>query len=112
MEMYFKKNNCIVEVYNFFEDRTALIFNPSIAGKQQGNGWDKVKVSTLIPIEYTEYIDEHRKGFMSKTERNKIKERLVLTKAEWTCTDGTIFDNCNEAIIHEKEIMNKEVNDA
>ena len=109
MEMYFKRNNCVVKVYKFFEDKTALIYNPSIAGKQSGNGWEKVKLSTLIPIEYTEYIDEYKKGFMSKTEKNKIKERLTLTKAEWTCTDGSIFNSCEEAIIHEKEIMNKEV---
>ena len=112
MEMYYKKENCMVKVYNFFEDKTVLIFNPSLAGRQNGMGWERVKISQLIPSEYVEYIDKHRKGFMSKTERNKIKERLILTYAEWTCSDGKIFDNCDEAIRHEKELMDKEVENA
>lgn len=109
MQMYYRKDNCLVEVYHFFEDKTALIFSPSTAGRQNGNGWEKVKIGQIIPLEY---YNENKKGFMSKTERNKIKERLTLTYAEWTCTDGSIFDNCDEAIAYEKKIMEKEVNDA
>lgn len=102
MKMYYKKDNCIVEVYHFFENGTALIFNPSLAGRSNGCGWNKVKMSQLIP---EEYADEYKKGFMSKTERNKIKERLVLIEATWVCTDGLYFNNFDNAIEHEREIM-------
>ncbi len=107
MEMYYKKNDMIVEVYKFFENGSALIFSPSVAGKQNGNGWERIKVSQLIPLKY---YNENKKGFMSKTERNKIKERLTLSSATWTCTDGQIFSNCTEAIKHEYEIVADEKN--
>lgn len=102
MKMYFKRDNCLVEVYKFFEDKTALIFSPSTAGRQNGNGWEKVKISQIVPLEY---YNENKKGFMSKTERNKIKERLVFSEAKWTCSDGVVFNDCDKAIKHEKEIM-------
>lgn len=106
MQMYCKKYGCSVKVYRFFENRTALIFNPSLAGKQNGNGWDMIPLKTLIPLEY---YNEHKDScFMSKTERNKIKARLTLTKAEWACTDGLFFNDCNEAIAHEYELVKKE----
>lgn len=102
MQMFHKKENCLVEVYHFFENKTALIFSPNIAGKQNGCGWSYVAIKNLVPLEY---YNEHKDNyFMSKSERNKIKERLVLTKAEWTCTDGMSFTSCDEAINHEVEI--------
>ena len=101
MKMYYRKNEIIVEVYHFFENKTALIFSPDIAGRQNGNGWECVKMSQLIPLEY---FDEHDKRFMSKTERNKIKERLTLTEALWTCSDGIAFKDFNKAILHEREL--------
>lgn len=103
MQMFYKADNCIVEVYHFFENKTALIFNPNLAGKQNGSGWMYVAIKNLIPIEY--YSKCKNNYFMSKSERNKIKERLVLTKAEWICTDGKTFTSCNEAIEHEIEVM-------
>lgn len=103
MQMFYKKDNCIIEVYHFFENKTALIFNPAIAGNQNGNGWSYVSIKTLIPMEY---YNEHKDNyFMSKSERNKIKERLTLTKAEWTCTDGTSYNSCDDAINHEMEVI-------
>ena len=47
---------------------------------------------------------------MSKTERNKIKERLTLSSAQWTCSDGIVFNDCDKAIKHEYEIMTNEKN--
>lgn len=108
MKMYYRKNEIIVEVYHFFEDKTALIFSPDIAGRQNGNGWEKVKLSQLIPLEY---FDEHDKRFMSKTERNKIKERLTLTEAIWTCSDGIAFKDFDKAILHERELIEQEKGD-
>ena len=107
MKMYFKKEDCEVEVYHFFEDKTALIFSPYLASIQNGNGWNKVKLGQLIPLEY---FNKETNGFMSKTERNKIKSRLTLTKALWTCSDGESFEDCDKAIAHEKEAIEKEVN--
>lgn len=101
MKLYYKKDNMLVDVYHFFEDKTALIFRPSI------QGWEKVKISNLVP---EEYYDPTKAGFMSKTERNKIKERLTLTHAIWTCTDGTDFEDCNKAIEHEITLKQKEDN--
>ena len=103
--MFYKNDNCIVEVYHFFENKTALIFSPSQAGNQNGFGWVYAPMRTLIPIEY---YNEHNNCFISKSKRNKIKERLTLTKAEWTCTDGVSFNSCDEAIRHEMEIIEKE----
>ena len=107
MEMYYKRDGIIVEVYKFFENGSALIFSPSMAGKQNGNGWERIKVSQLIPLNY---YNENKKGFMSKTERNKIKERLTLSSAQWTCSDGIVFNDCDKAIKHEYEIMTNEKN--
>lgn len=107
MQMYYKDDNAIVEVYNFFEGGGALIFSPSLAGKQNGNGWIKVKVNKLIPIEYYNACED-KSGFMSKTKKNKIKSRLTLTHATWTCTDGKEYNNCEEAIAHENTLMEEE----
>ena len=112
MKMFYKKDNALVEVYKIFIENgkpSALIFSPSAQGGNN-NGWIKVnKISQLIPEEY--YNPAATKGFMSKTQRNKIKKRLSLTSAIWTCSDGIKFSDIEDAIAHEKEIMEEE-NDA
>lgn len=105
VKMFHKKYNFLVDVYHFYEDYTALIFNPSLAGKQNGNGWERTKMGNLIP---EEYYNEFSKNFVSKSQKNIIKKRLTLTSAVWTCTDGEDFTDCDAAIAHEKEIMEKE----
>ena len=107
MKLYYKKDNCMVEVYQFFEN-SALIFSPSLAGRCNGQGWARVKMSSLLP---EEYADIYKKGFTSTTEKNKIKKRLTLSYAEWTCSDGKIFNSCDDAIEHEREIMIEEAID-
>lgn len=102
MKMFYKKDNCLVEVYKIFEDQTALIFSPSTAGRQNGNGWEKIKIKQLIP---EEYYNTCNNSFISKNTRSEIKKRLILTQAIWTCTDGISFNNCNEAVEHEYAIM-------
>lgn len=102
--MFYKSDKCIVEIYNFFDNKTVLIFSPQAANQQHGNGWIYTSIKNLIPIEY---YNEHKDIFlMSKSERKKIKERLTLTKAEWTCSDGLSFNFCDSAIKHEMEIFN------
>ena len=49
--MYNKKNNLLVYVYNFYNN-TALCYCPSLAGRQNGNGWTNTHVKNLIPEEY------------------------------------------------------------
>lgn len=105
IKMYSKTQNSIVDVYKINENGTAVIFSSNLAAKQNGNGWNIVKLKYLIPLEY---YNEHSNGFISKTKRNQIKERLTLTSAVWTCTDGTSFTDCNKAIIYEQELMDKE----
>ena len=100
LELFCKITHCNVKVYKLFDNKTALIFDPRQAGRCKGNGWQIVAMKNLIPLEYV--TDEM---FMSKTEKNKIKERLTLTQATWTCTDGVDFDDCEKAIIHERDLM-------
>lgn len=103
--MWYKNHSCIVTVYNFNIDGSVLIYSPSLAGKQNGNGWIKVKLKELIPLEY---YNEHSNNFQSKTVANRMKARLTLTSAVWTCTDGTKFTDFKEAAAHEYELYNKE----
>ena len=100
IELFSKASHCTVRVYNFFDNKTALVFDSNQAGRCKGNGWQIIAIKNLIPLEYV--TDDM---FMSKSEKNKIKERLTLTQAIWTCTDGVDFDDCEKAIIHEKELM-------
>lgn len=81
----------------------ALCYIPTLAGKQNGNGWVRVKMSRLVPYPYAEAY----KTGMSKTERNKIKSMLKLSYAEWTCTDGSIFshDKLEDAIAHQATLI-------
>lgn len=106
MKMFYKKDNILVDVYSFDENKGVLIFNPSAAGKNGGYGWMRVKHKYLVP---EEYWNPFTQGFESKTERNKIGSRLTLKSAIWECTDGTEFADRDEAIAHEKELMEPEL---
>ena len=103
IELFSKVSHCTVKVYNFFDNKTALIFDPNQAGRCKGNGWQIVAIKNLIPLEYVT-----NDMYMSKSVKNKIKERLVLSYAIWTCTDGTNFNNCEAAIDHERALMAEE----
>ena len=111
IEMKLRKTGETVRVYNFSTDGTtylATIYSPSLAGKQQGNGWQTVKVSALVPLDF--WIED---GFCSKTKKNKIKSRLKLISAEWQCTDGTVYTHeyLDDAIKHEAELMGEELDE-
>lgn len=63
-KMFCKDANAIVVVYKFdMESGMALIYNPWLAEKQNGNGWRQVKISKLIPlnIEKEELPEKFRK---------------------------------------------------
>lgn len=111
IEMKFRKTGETVRVYNFSTDGNmslATIYVPSIAVKQHGNGWQTVKTSALVPLDF--WVDD---CFCSKTKKNKIKSRLKLISAEWQCTDGTVYDHehIEDAISHEAKIMGEEFNE-
>ena len=51
-KMFCKDANAIVAVYKFnMASGMALIYNPWLAEKQNGNGWKQVKISKLIPLD-------------------------------------------------------------
>lgn len=111
IEMKIRKTGETVRVYNFSIEGAvsyATIYAPGLAAKQQGNGWQTVKVSALVPLDF--WIDD---GFCSKTKKNKIKSRLKLVSAEWECTDGVVYthEHLEDAIKHEAELMGEELDE-
>ena len=105
LRMFYKKDNCFVDVYKIFDDKTVMIFSPFIADKQNGNGWNIVKIGQLIP---EEYYNNNFNSIITGNERSKIKKRLTIIQAKWACTDGTIFNDCDKAIAYEHELIKKE----
>lgn len=54
IKMFCKDANAIVMVYKFdMPSNMALIYNPWLAEKQNGNGWKQVKISKLTPLDVT-----------------------------------------------------------
>ena len=106
--MWHKDYKCDVIIYEFNTEAngslTALCYIPTLGGQQNGQGWQKVKMSKLIPYPYAETY----KTGMSKTEKNKIKDMLKLTYSEWTCADGNVFNNVEEAIDYQRKLIEKE----
>ena len=84
--MYYKKHNCMVDVFSVFQENhiMALIYSPSAAGNNNGNGWMKVRAKELIPEQYF----DGNSGFISKSYRTRIKDRLTLVNATWMASDG------------------------
>lgn len=58
-------------------------------------------MSKFIPYSHAETY----KTGMSKTEKNKIKGMLKLTYSEWTCTDGNVFNDVEEAINYQRKLI-------
>ena len=108
-EMIFRKTGNVVRVYNISVENGisfATIFDTNVAGAQNGNGWQTVKMSKLIPLDL--WVNGE---FCSKTKKNKIKSRLKLISAEWQCTDGSVFthEHIEDAIKHEAALMGEEL---
>lgn len=103
-KMWYKDKSIDVDVYYIdYEKKIATCFSPLIYQQQNGNGWFTTKLSKLIPYPYAETY----KTGMSKTEHNKIKSMLTLTWAEWTCTDGSVYDHAHleDAIQHQAKLI-------
>lgn len=107
--MWDKQTARNVEVHQFFDDNTALVYDPYMASQQNGNGWQRRKLARLIP--YPD-ADIFKLGIQSKTEYNKAKSKLKLLDAEWQTEDGLVFDHAhiNDAVEHQLALMqeNKE----
>ncbi len=105
-EMRFKKTGEIVRVYDV-TDGIATIFDPSLY-QRQNNGWAKVKTSQVVPLDFP----LNSKDYVSKTKKNKAKDRMQLVDATWRTTDGMLWNHSNidAAIEHELELMDSESN--
>ena len=104
--MYLRKKNRRVEVYAIDAvNGMAVIYDPCVAAGNPGHGggWQRVKLSSLIPEKYYNPITG---DFQSKTEKNHYKSRLQLIAATWQCSDGEVFDHADIelAINHEREL--------
>lgn len=101
-EMRRRKDGEVVRVYEV-KDGMALIFSAS-QYQRDGGGWQKIKMTQMIPIEFPVNKNE----YVSKTMRNKAKERMKLVDATWETTDGKQWahKDIDAAIEHELEIMN------
>ena len=100
IEMRIKKGGEIVRVYNIGisaegQKSFATIWRPS------QNMFETVQMKILVPLDYS----FNNGDLASKSEKNKIKEKLTLSYAEWTCTDGTVFNNCNDAIEYQRKLL-------
>ena len=105
-KMYYKKHNCMVEVYNIICENhlMALIYSPATAGGQNGNGWMKVRAKDLIPEQYF----DGAAGFISKSYKTRIKDRIKIVKSTLMTSDGEIFESMDEAFAHEETLYNNE----
>jgi hypothetical protein len=106
-EMKLRKSGEIARVYHIDDDGLATIWTDHNYQKNQGYGWEKVKLTALMPIDYARYQD----GLSpSKTQKNKAKERLKLIDAVWETTNGTRYSHADlgYAIAEELDLMKKE----
>ena len=72
IKMFCKDANVIVMVYAFdlIQDK-ALIYNPWLAEKQNGNGWRQVKISKLIPLD----VEKEESSLTTKEKIMRVLER-------------------------------------
>lgn len=89
IKMWYKEGKCDVDVYEMnTNDKMCLIYNPQLAGKQCGSGWQLITRKSLIPYPYA---DIYKDPCMTKTKYNKAKSHLHLVEAVWEATDGIRF---------------------
>ena len=106
IKMKLKRDETPVDVYQIYtEDTTpmAIVFDIT-QYRKSGGGWYRIKLSQLLPLD----VPGNNKSILSKTEKNKIKSRIKLHYAEWECTDGCLYGDIDDAINHEKTLMEGE----
>ena len=109
--MFYTKRHQFVKVYSI-QDKTALIFDPAVAAKNNGHGWITVSIGSLIPEEYADI--RSKSGFISKAEEERQAEKRICLLEElnaWKCSDGTLYARYagkKYALNHEMLIIRKE----
>ena len=74
--MYDRKKHRMVQVFSIDAARNvAVTYDPQIASKCPGNGWQEIPLKRLIP---EEWVDITIGDFVSKTEKSDAKHRLAL----------------------------------
>lgn len=105
-KMYDRKKNRMVEVFSIDALRKiAVIYDPQIASKSPGNGWQEIPLKRLIP---EEWVDITIGDFVSKTEKNDAKRRLALCDGLWKTEDNQVFVNLENAVSHQLKLMREE----
>lgn len=85
-EMRLKKSGEVVRVYGIDPvEKIAVVFCPSQYQKVN-NGWLYIKVSLLVPRGFP----VSNKDCVSKTQKNKAKERMKLIDATWQTSDRNL----------------------
>ena len=104
--MRLKKTGETVRVYAIDPtENIATIFSSSQYIKVN-NGWMKVKASQLIPMDFP----INNKDCVSKTKKNKAKDRMKLVEATWQTSDGNLWNHSDidAAVEHEIFLMSSE----
>lgn len=116
IKMYHKptKRDVLVYALNAAEG-TALIFDPWLASRQAGNGWQTVSIKKLIPYPDANFYKDSMN--VSKTRYNKAKSNLTLLDAIFETTDheqyryikdDPLFNTgIDDAVKHQLEIMDQ-----
>jgi hypothetical protein len=107
-EMRRKKDEAPVRVYSISPDGIATIFDIG-AYKNTGNGWQKIGITKLIPMD----MPLNHKEVITKTLKNKAKDRMKIVDATWETSDGQQWTHAEieNAVMHEIELMKNEVTD-
>ena len=106
--MRLRKTGETVRVYAIDPlENIATIFSTSQYTKTN-NGWQKIKLSQLVPMDFP----INNKDYISKTKKNKAKDRMKLIEATWQTSDGNLWNHSDidAAVEHELCLMNLEEN--
>lgn len=105
-KMYDRKKNRMVEVFSIDALRKiAVIYDPQIASKSPGNGWQEIPLKRLIP---DEWVDMEIGDFVSKTEKSNAKRLLTLCDGLWKTEDNQVFVCLDNAVSHQLKLMREE----
>lgn len=116
MKFFYKKDNCLVECYDMpcaANNDTALIFSPSLAGRQNGNGWIRVRMKYLIPEEYSRpWSNDFVSNELDETIKKRILNVIMEDYVYFVCSDQVKFGDYIEAQRHEYKLYKEEKENA
>ena len=114
MKMYYISNEEFIEVYQIFNNFTALIFSPIERFKNESqDGWKIVPMKDLIPEEYaSEFINKintHVDDVIPSHLIPTLDERLNKNDYHYyICSDKMSYSNQDLARIHEFHLYQQE----